>query len=116
MSYGEEIMTEMLIQEILNEQEYGEYINRLWGAVKAKVWINAQNESVKISKMDVRYIHNCMAMLKRKLPHYDDWLGDIARSYITEFEPELRNRYPPKDATEGFFDEEEDDFIARSLL
>ncbi len=115
MSYGEELMLEMLIQNALEEQKYGETVNRLWGAVSAKVWITAENQTVKISNMSDRHVRNCISLLKRKLPEYDDWFCDIARNYLALFAAELQRRYPQKDATEGFYDNEEDDFI-ESLL
>lgn len=116
MSYGEELMVEMLIQEEIWRQDYENHINQLWGAVKAKVWVTADNTSISIPRMGDRHIRNCIAMLERKLPDYEDELADIARSYISLFNSELQIRYPPQDATEGFSDEEEDEFIAESLL
>lgn len=116
MSYGEEPMVEMLIQSELEKWEREYNINRLWGAIGAKVWITADNASLNIVKMHTSHIHNCAAMLRRNLPYYDNQFSAIARSYIALFESELQNRYPPKDAAEGFFDEEEDEFIERSSL
>lgn len=50
--------------------------------------------------------------LSKQIPAKDR----IALKYIELFEAEIQTRYPPKDASEGFFDEEEDEFIAQSLL
>ena len=116
MSYGEELMLEMLINEEAKDAERRSDICRLYGALGAKVWIAADGTTISIRKMDSRHIRNCIAMLKRKLPRYSEGFDEIARRYITLFESELQTRYPPRDASEGFYGEEEGEFIAQSLL
>ena len=116
MSYGEELMMEMLIQSEIYEREREETINDLWDALKRKLWISDDKKYLKISKMSDRHIINFKAMLERKRFHDDDQLGDVARSYIELFDCELKKRHPPRDATEGFYEEWEDEFIAESLL
>lgn len=116
MSYGEELMTEMLIAEALGEQDRKDQVCRFYGAIGAKVWITSDGSSISIHKMDSRHIRNCISMLKGNMPLYDEPFDRIALKYIELFEAEIQTRYPPKDASEGFFDEEEDEFIAQSLL
>lgn len=116
MSYGEDLMIEMLINEAAEREERRNDMCRLYGALGAKTWISANGTTISIRKMDDRHIRNCIAMLQRNLPFYDERLGGIAQKYIALFENELQTRYPPKDASEGFFGEEEDKFIAQSLL
>ena len=116
VSYGEDLMIEMLINEAVEGEERRNDMCRLYGALGAKTWISANGTTISIRKMDDRHIRNCIAMLQRNLPFYDECFEGIAQKYIALFEKELQTRYPPKDASEGFFDEEEDEFIAQSLL
>lgn len=116
MSYGEDLMIEMLINEAVEGEERRNDMCRLYGALGAKTWISSNGTTISIRKMDDRHIRNCIAMLQRNLPFYDECFEGIAQKYIALFEKELQTRYPPKDASEGFFDEEEDEFIAQSLL
>ena len=113
MSYGEELMTEMLIAEALEEQDRKDQVCRFYGAIGAKVWITSDGSSISSHKMDSRHIRNCISMLKGNMPLYDEPFDRIALKYIELFEAEIQTRYPPKDASEGFFDEEEDEFIAQ---
>ena len=72
MSYGEELMTEMLIAEALEEQDRKDQVCRFYGAIGAKVWITSDGSSISIHKMDSRHIRNCISMLKRNMPLYDE--------------------------------------------
>ena len=56
MSYGEELMTEMLIAEALEEQDRKDQVCRFYGAIGAKVWITSDGSSISIHKMDSRHI------------------------------------------------------------
>lgn len=51
MSYGEELMTEMLIAEALEEQDRKDQVCRFYGAIGAKVWITSDGSSISIRKM-----------------------------------------------------------------
>lgn len=116
MSYGEDLMIEMLINEAVEGEERRNDMCRLYGALGAKTWISANGTTISVRKMDDRHIRNCIAMLKRNMPLYDEPFDRIALKYIKLLEAEIQTRYPPKDASEGFFGEEEDEFIAQSLL
>lgn len=72
MSYGEELMTEMLIAEALEEQDRKDQVCRFYGAIGAKVWITSDGSSISIRKMDSRHIRNCISMLKGNMPLYDE--------------------------------------------
>lgn len=69
MSYGEELMTEMLIAEALEEQDRKDQVCRFYGAIGAKVWITSDGSSISIRKMDSRHIRNCISMLKGNNEH-----------------------------------------------
>lgn len=78
MSYGEELMTEMLIAEALEEQDRKDQVCRFYGAIGAKVWITSDGSSISIHKMDSRHIRNCISMLKRNMPLYDEPFDTVA--------------------------------------
>lgn len=50
MSYGEELMMEMLIQSEIYEREREETINDLWDALKRKLWISEDKKYLKSLK------------------------------------------------------------------
>ena len=74
MSYGEDLMIEMLINEAVEGEERRNDMCRLYGALGAKTWISANGTTISIRKMDDRHIRNCIAMLQRNLPFYDECL------------------------------------------
>lgn len=82
MSYGEDLMIEMLINEAVEGEERRNDMCRLYGALGAKTWISANGTTISIRKMDDRHIRNCIAMLQRNLPFYDECFEGIAQKYI----------------------------------
>ncbi len=102
MSYGEDLMIEMLINEAV-EGKNGETIcAACMGTLGAKTWISANGTTISIRKMDDRHIRNCIAMLQRNLPFYDECFEGIAQKYIALFEKKsFRHDIHPKDASEG---------------
>ena len=99
MSYGEDLMIEMLINEAVEGEERRNDMCRLYGALGAKTWISANGTTISIRKMDDRHIRNCISMLKRNMPLYDEPFDRIALKYIELLEAEIQTRYPPKDAS-----------------
>ena len=90
MSYGEDLMIEMLINEAVEGEERRNDMCRLYGALGAKTWISANGTTISIRKMDDRHIRNCIAMLQRNLPFYDECFEGIAQKYIALFEKERK--------------------------
>lgn len=92
MSYGEELMTEMWINEQCWYQENVDRINK-------GIWIKKTGEKIHITTMDNSYINNCINMLKRKKTD-----SEISELWIARFEKELAFRQYIKNIINGTLD------------
>jgi len=98
MSYGEELMLRMLIDEYktldeIRQQETQRDRFRLYGALGARTWIMADETTIPIARMEDSHIRNCMAMLRRNLPFYGTTLQRVATRYLSLFQEELEQRH-----------------------
>ena len=94
-SYGEEWMTETLINREIWYQRNMDLLN-------SGIWTQKDGTKISISKMTNSHMQNCINMLKRKLDKNTE--NEFTELWINRFEKELEFRQYVKNIAMGVFD------------
>ena len=97
MSYGEELMVNMLIEAELLQAELEEEYRKLSSLADLGIWVKQDGTQMRIEDMDSRHIMNSIAMMKRNAPFYSKRTLEITARYRAVMEKELQKRFPPED-------------------
>lgn len=97
MSYGEELMEEMLINYLLRDFFQYEKYSELRILAEQGIWVTKEGKSIPIQKMSSGHLRNSIALMKRNMDDYDKYATEIAEQYIKKMQAELNRRYPPVD-------------------
>lgn len=95
MSYGEEAMIDMMIDE---EIWYQKNMDRL----NSGIWTQKDGTKISISKMTNSHMQNCINMLKRKIANNTG--NEFTELWINKFEKELEFRQYVKNIARGIFE------------